>query len=65
MGSLLFFFLFFGCAMQPEQGLEMSEEVTEVDEVNADIEEIDSIDEDFSLDELDELEISLDELDWE
>ena len=65
MGSLLLFFLFFGCAMQPEQGLEMSEEVTEVDQVNADIEDIDSIDEDFSLDELDELETSLDELEWE
>ena len=65
MGSLLLFFLFFGCAVQPELELEVSEELTEVDEVNADIEDIDSIDEDFSLDELDELETSLDELEWE
>ena len=47
MGSLLLFFLFFGCAMQPEQGLEVSEEVTEIDQVNADIEDIDSMDEAF------------------
>ena len=65
MGSLLLFFLFFGCAVQPEPTVEVSKEVNEVDEVSADIEDIDSIDEDFSLDELDELETSLDELDWE
>ena len=65
MGSLLLFFLFFGCAVQPEPTLELSEEVNEVDEVNLDIENIDSMDEDLSLDELDELETSLDELEWE
>ena len=65
MGSLLLFFLFFGCAVQPEQTLELSEEVNEVDQINVDIEDIDSMDEDFSLNELDELETSLDELEWE
>ena len=64
MGSLLLFFLFFGCAVQPEPTLELSEEVNEVDEVSTDIEDIDSIDEDFSLDEFEDIEADLDELDW-
>ena len=64
MGSLLLFFLFFGCASQPDSGLEEIEEVNEVDEVSTDIEDIDSIDEDFSLDEFEDIEADLDELDW-
>ncbi|MBW2985309.1 hypothetical protein KY313_01495 [Candidatus Woesearchaeota archaeon] len=63
MGSLLLFFLFFGCAVQPELVLE-DQEQGEVEAVSTDIEEIDAIDEDFSLDEFDEIESNLDELDW-
>ena len=64
IGSLLFFFLFFGCAVQPDSELEEKEEVNEVDEVSAGIDDIDSIDEDFNLDELNDIETSLDELEW-
>ncbi len=63
MGSLLLFFLFFGCAVQPEPALE-DQEQGEVEAVNSEIEEIDDLDDEYRLDDFDEIESDLDELDW-
>ena len=63
MSSLLLFFLFFGCAVQPEPILE-DQEQGEVEAVNSEIEEIDDIDNEYSLDEFDDIESDLNELDW-
>ena len=63
MGSLLLFFLFFGCAVQPEPVLD-DQEQGEMEVVNSEIEEIDDLDDEYRLDDFDDIENDLDELDW-